>query len=231
MTKAYNKFSNISEIINSKINYRFKNNNLLLECITHKSLSNQNYERMEFLGDAVIDLAITSFLYKNYPKHKESYLSREKFKIVSKKTLAAISQHLELIDMLKYKNLNFKIDRSLSESLSANVLEALIGAIYLDSNYDECERIILSLFSDYLTIKKKIGEKDAKTQLIEYLASIKEPPPKFYKEHVAGPPHKPILKITCEVSIFDKQFSVQSQTVQTGQQEVSRFILEKISNE
>ena len=219
------------DLVLSKLNYEFSDTNLLLEAITHKSISKVNYERLEFLGDAVIQLIITEYLYKKYPDHQEGHLSREKQAIVSKKVLSNISNNIGLLNILRSNNLKFELNDSLRESLSTDIMESIIGAIFLDSDYRECEIIILNIFSEYLDSRETIGQKDPKTLLQEYMQSIGQPLPIYDTSKLSGPSHDPRFKITCKLEIYKNAESVISKTVQSGQQEISKVLLNKIKNE
>jgi ribonuclease-3 len=222
---------NAYDLVLSKLNYEFSNTDLLLEAITHKSISKVNYERLEFLGDAVIQLIITEYLYKKYPDHQEGHLSREKQAIVSKKVLSNISINIGLLNVLRSNNLNFESNDSLRESLSTDIMESIIGAIFLDSDYRQCEKIILKTFGEYLDSIEIVGQKDAKTLLQEYMQSIGQPLPIYDTTKISGPSHDPQFKITCRLEIYKTSESVISKTVQSGQQEVSKVLLNKIKNE
>ncbi len=222
---------NAYTLVLSKLNYEFSNANLLLEAITHKSISKVNYERLEFLGDAVIQLIITEYLYKKYPDHQEGHLSREKQAIVSKKVLSNISINIGLPNILRSNNLAIESNDSLKESLSTDLMESIIGAIFLDSDYRQCEKIILKIFGEYLDSIETIGQKDSKTLLQEYMQSIGQPLPIYDTVKISGPSHDPKFKITCRLEIYKTSESVISKTVQSGQQEVSKALLNKIKNE
>jgi ribonuclease-3 len=222
---------NAYNLVLSKLNYEFANTDLLLEAITHKSISKVNYERLEFLGDAVIQLTITEYLYKKYPNHQEGHLSREKQAIVSKKVLSNISINIGLPNILRSNNLAIESNDSLKESLSTDIMESIIGAIFLDSDYRQCEKIILKTFGEYLDSIEIVGQKDAKTLLQEYMQSIGQPLPIYDTTKISGPAHDPQFKITCRLEIYKTSESVISKTVQSGQQEVSKVLLNKIKNE
>ena len=222
---------NAYNLVLSKLNYEFSNTDLLLEAITHKSISKVNYERLEFLGDAVIQLIITEYLYKKYPDHQEGHLSREKQAIVSKKVLSNISINIGLPNILRSNNLAIESNDSLKESLSTDIMESIIGAIFLDSDYRQCEKIILKTFGEYLDSIEIVGQKDAKTLLQEYMQSTGQPLPIYDTTKISGPPHDPQFKITCRLEIYKTSESVISKTVQSGQQEVSKVLLNKIKNE
>ena len=111
--------------IKKLFNYTFKNKALLLEAFSHKSLSKKNYERLEFLGDAVIRVVISNLLFKKYPASNEGELSRETQILVSKKSISKLSNEHQLVDLLLYKNLKIKSNTPLKTSISANLMNHL----------------------------------------------------------------------------------------------------------
>jgi ribonuclease-3 len=231
MLDSKTKLNKARELISNKLNYTFINTDLLLEAITHKSISKNNYERLEFLGDAVLQLVISKYLFDKFPHHQEGYLSREKQSIVSKNTISKLSLDLKLLDLLRSNNLDLASNNSLRESLSADLMESLIGAIFLDSNYLNCEKIIINIFRKYLNSIKVVGRKDPKTLLQEYMQSIGEPLPKYSTTKIGGSAHNPKFKISCSLSIYSLSETVIADTVQSGQQDVSQFFLNKIQDE
>jgi len=217
--------------IKELFHYTFKNKLLLLEAFSHKSLSNKNYERLEFLGDAVIRLVISNFLFNKYPKSNEGELSRETQILVSKKTISKLSQKYKLIDILLYKNLKIKLNTPSRTSISANLMESFIGALFIDAGYVKTESIIKNIYKNLLSKKNKIGEKDSKTKLQEYMQSINKPLPVYKTERLSSPQHQPKFKVICKISIEPKLASHICSTVQEGQQKTSKTLLKKITNE
>ncbi len=231
MSEIKLKLKTAQDLISQKLNYTFVNLDLILEAITHKSISKTNYERLEFLGDAVLQLIISKYLFSTYSDYKEGYLSREKQSLVSKKIISKISLNLGLLDLLRSNNLDIDSNLSLRDSLAADIFESLLGAIFLDSSYSQCETVIINAFDDYLENIKTIGEKDPKTQLQEYLQSLGLPLPRYVTTKISGPAHDPEFKITCTIKIYKSSEYVISKTVQAGQQAVSKIFLNKINNE
>jgi len=218
--------------LETKLGYTFKSLKLLELALIHKSSNNTtNNERLEFLGDAVLQLVISKYLFDKFPHHQEGYLSREKQSVVSKNTISKLSLDLKLLDLLRSNNLDLSSNNSLRESLSADLMESLIGAIFLDSNYLNCEKIIINIFRKYLNSIKVVGRKDPKTLLQEYMQSIGEPLPKYSTTKIGGSAHNPKFKISCSLSIYSLSESVIADTVQSGQQDVSQFFLNKIKDE
>lgn len=134
----------ISKIIGQEINnIEYYQESFSLK-IPNKITGVKNYERLEFLGDAVLGSIISSYLYKNYPLENEGFLTQMKSKIVNRKNLNLLGEKLNLTDFLQNGS-----SGSLGENISGNLFEAFVGAIYLDFNYEECEEIVLKkLFTD-----------------------------------------------------------------------------------
>ena len=231
MEKEIKDLNNKKLLIKKIFNYKFKSEKLLIESITHKSISVNNYERLEFLGDSVLQLIITESLYEKHIELDEGALSREKQSLVSRKSLAKLSIDLGINKLLEATNLNLNSTKSLKTSIAANLLESIIGAIFIDSNYENCKKIVTKLFYNLLNKKEIIGKKDSKTLLQEYMQSKKLPIPKYTTIRLKSPSHSPKFKIICKVSVIKKEQSCLSSTVQEGQQRVSRLILEKLVSE
>lgn len=152
----------------NKFGYRPKNTKLFYEAVTHRSVSHHtndevSNERLEFLGDAILDAIIAEFLYHRFPAEDEGYLTKVKSKVVSRKTLSEIGEELELRKILRYNK-----GRSINlSSLEGNAFEAIIGAIYLDSSYETTKKIIHHhIFRKYVDLNKILEEEiDFKSRL------------------------------------------------------------------
>ena len=226
-----NKFEKLIQFLEEKLSYTFLDNDSLITAFTHKSISKNNYERYEFLGDAVIRLSITRKIFQMYPDSPEGELSREVQKLISRDSLALLAQKNNLIQFLNYKDLNFKEGSSLTKSISANLTESLIGAIFLDSNFDQADNVVLNFYFYLLNKKRKIGQKDAKTLLQEYTQSLNMPLPRYSTKKLKGPAHSPCFLISCIIDTFTEEISTKSSTVQEGQQRVAKLLLRKIQND
>lgn len=163
------------KILEKKLNYTFKDIKLLKKALTHSSYVNENNmksyesnERLEYLGDAVLGLVIGEYFYKNFPKDLEGSLTKMRAESVNEKVLFYISKKLSLGDAIEFGKGEIKNGGRTRESTSADALEALIGAIYLDSNFDNAKRIVLNLFQDFLEEDSyKLFNIDFKTKLQE----------------------------------------------------------------
>ena len=221
------KLNNLKKYIKKDLSYTFIGNKFLIEAFTHKSISKKNYERYEFLGDAVLRLSITKKLYQMYPKASECELSREVQRLISKDTLAGLTFTKKLLGFLEHKDLELENLSSLTKSLSADLIESLIGAIYVDSNFETIDKIIVKIYKSLLDKKDVIGRKDPKTILQEYTQSNNLPLPIYNTEKLSGPPHSPRFRVSCVVN-NSREISTLCSTVQEGQQRVADIILKKL---
>ena len=143
--------------LEKKLNYNFKKRDLLEKALTHSSFVNENdmksfesNERLEYLGDAVLGLVIGEYFYKNFPEDNEGSLTKMRAESVNEKVLFFISKKLNLGEYIKFGKGEIKSGGKNRESTSADALEALFGAIYLDSNFKNVKKIILDLFQSFL---------------------------------------------------------------------------------
>ena len=180
--------------LEKKIKVKFKNTNLLSKSLTHKSFdSNNNNEKLEFLGDRVLGLVIAKKLLEIYPKEKEGILDKKFASLVNKKTCLEIAKNIDLekyILTLNSSNKKIKIeDKIISDSC-----EALIGAIYLDKGFTVVEKVILELWKNHIK-KSVITQIDAKTKLQELSLRNFKKLPTYKIISNSGPRHKPLFKI------------------------------------
>ncbi|CAG7587386.1 Ribonuclease 3 [Peptoniphilus tyrrelliae] len=163
------------KVLEKKLNYTFKDIKLLKKALTHSSYVNENNmksyesnERLEYLGDAVLGLVIGEYFYKNFPKDLEGSLTKMRAESVNEKVLFYISKKLSIGNAIEFGKGEIKNGGRTRESTSADALEALIGAIYLDSDFDNAKRIVLNLFQDFLEEDSyKLFNIDFKTKLQE----------------------------------------------------------------
>ena len=180
--------------LEKKINFKFKNIDLLIQSLTHKSFDkNKNNEKIEFLGDRVLGLVIAKKLLEIYPDKKEGILDKKFASLVNKKTCLEIAKQIRLENYIKTfnpKNKRIKIeDKILSDSC-----EALIGAIYLDKGFNFVEKTILTLWKNQIE-NSVITEIDAKTKLQELTLKKFKKLPIYRLISSTGPRHKPTFKV------------------------------------
>ena len=209
--------------LEKKIKVNFKNKNLIIKYLTHKSFNKeQNYEKIEFLGDRVLGLIIAKKLLEIYPDEKEGILDKKFASLVNKKTCLQIAKKIDLqkyILTLKIKNSkNIIEDKVLSDSC-----EALIGAIYLDKGFEIIEKVILDLWSEHIK-DSIVTQIDAKTKLQEFsLKKFKKLP--IYKIiSNTGPRHKPLFKVAVKL-INTKSFIAEGKSKKDAEQNAAVLCL------
>jgi ribonuclease-3 len=187
-----------------RLAYSFRNPELLDRALTHRSKSAANYERLEFLGDSVLGFAISSALYNRYPHLDEGDLTRLRASLVNKNTLATLARDIEIGNYLRLGEGELKSGGFDRDSILADSLEAVFGAICMDSSADEAVRVVLHLYHDRLTnLDPRSIPKDPKTQLQEYLQKLSLPTPTYLVREVSGEPHNQSFVVECQVSGLD----------------------------
>ena len=180
--------------LEKKINLKFKNKDLLIQALTHKSFNpNENNEKMEFLGDRVLGLVIAKKLLEIYPEEKEGILDKKFASLVNKKTCLHIAKKINLTSYVKTFNPNNKKIK-IEDKIISDCCEALIGAIYLDKGFTIVEKTILNLWQDHIE-KSVVTEIDAKTKLQELTLKNFKKLPTYKLISNTGPRHKPIFKV------------------------------------
>lgn len=182
------------------IDYVFNDEALLRQALTHRSHSAPHYERLEFLGDSMLNLVAADLLFKAHPHASEGDLSRLRSRLVRDITLAEIAQELELNKYLRLGVGEKKSGGFLRESIQADVVEALIGAIYLDGGFDAVYRAVSSLLMMRLkNLPPAETLKDAKTQLQEFLQAKGRPLPSYVVLDERGQDHAKEFLVSCQV--------------------------------
>ena len=202
-----------------KINYKFKNKELIELAFTHssfKNINNLNYERLEFLGDRVLSLIISEKLFFKFPNENEGALSKRLSELVSKQTLLEVSNEISIKEMLKIDQVekkNIKLKKNVS--ILSDVCEALIGAIYLDSDIENTKNFILKFWKKKIS-KNILPPQDPKSLLQEFAQKKGLDLPKYSLKKKDGPAHNPRFEI--EVSLKGiKSFTAISKTIKDAE--------------
>jgi ribonuclease-3 len=194
----------------SGIDYRFKDPQLLREALTHRSVGAGNYERLEFLGDSVLNLVVAMRLYERHPDAPEGDLSRMRARLVRGATLAEVAVGLGLGEQLKLGEGELKSGGFRRASILADSFEALLGAIFIDGGYEDCRRVVLDLFDPLITrLPDAEALKDAKTRLQEWLQARGRPLPRYSLERESGADHA--KKFFVSVCLEDDGMAVQAE--------------------
>ena len=180
------------------LGYAFKKPALLRQALTHRSFGASNNERLEFLGDSVLNCAIASSLFRLYPQLSEGELSRLRAHLVKEQTLAEIARRRELGKHLVLGEGEIRSGGADRPSILADTLEALIGAVFLDGGFEAAEEVVASLYSGHLdNLDPKTLGKDPKTLLQEYLQSRRLGLPQYNIVSTTGEAHKQLFQVEC----------------------------------
>jgi ribonuclease-3 len=186
-----------------QLGYKFDQPALLQRALTHRSYSAAHNERLEFLGDSVLNCTIAKYLYQTYPDEPEGDLSRLRSNLVNQQTLAILAQQLNIGDLLSLGEGELKSAGARRPSILADALEAVFGAVLLDADFATAEKVVLRLYIPFIASMdlQKLG-KDAKTQLQEYLQGRKLALPKYSVIEIKGEAHAQTFVVECEVEKF-----------------------------
>ena len=212
--------------LEKKIKCNFKNKDLLIKSLTHKSFNkDNNYEKLEFLGDIVLGLIIAKKLLEIYPNEKEGILDKKFASLVNKKTCLEIAKKM---DLHKYVlSINVKNRKNLIEDkVLADCCEALLGSIYLDKGFIIVEKVVLNLWSNNIK-DSVVTQIDAKTKLQEFSLKRYKKLPIYKLISNTGPRHMPIFKIA--VKLQDTKFyTAQGKSKKDAEQNAAILCLENI---
>jgi ribonuclease-3 len=191
-------------LLEQLLGHEFMDRALLQQALTHRSAGSRNNERLEFLGDAVLGSVIAEELYRRYPQAREGELSRLRSTLVRRESLTDIARSLNVGEYLMLGAGERRSGGHHRDSILSDAVEALLGAICLDSGFGACKVCILGLFEEKLASLSDVAFlKDAKTRLQEYLQSRQQALPEYTVASVSGQAHAQFFKVTCAVSDVD----------------------------
>lgn len=212
-----------------KLQYRFVDNELLASALTHRSFGANNNERLEFLGDSILNLVIAETLYFKFPRAPEGDLSRLRAALVKGDTLAEVALELDLGAYLSLGEGELKSGGCRRPSILADTVEAIIGAIYLDASMDTAKSAVLQWFSERLqNITLVSSEKDPKTLLQEWLQARKRPLPHYDVVNVEGESHSQLFTVKCEVKAHATPTVATANSRKNAEKEAASLMLDKL---
>lgn len=183
-----------------KLEYSFNDISLLEEALTHRSYSSRNNERLEFLGDGILNFVIAHELFKSYPDVQEGDLSRLRANLVNKDSLAEIAGHLVLSEVIKLGSGELKSGGFRRPSILADAVESIFGAVYCDGGFEPCRQLIVRLYADRLALSMDLQSlKDAKTQLQELLQARRFSLPDYQVIDITGQAHAQVFHVRCSI--------------------------------
>ena len=214
------------QILEKKISNKFKNKDLLIQCLTHKSFdSNKNNEKVEFLGDRVLGLVIAKKLLELYPDEKEGILDKKFASLVNKNTCLEIAKNINLEKFILISN-NKKKTIKIADKIISDSLEALIGALFIDQGLNVVKKLVLNLWKDNLEVSS-FTFIDAKTKLQEYSLQKYKKLPIYKLLENLGPRHKPIIKVAVKLETTEFVKAV-GFSKKDAEQKAAKFLLKSL---
>lgn len=212
--------------VRAQLGYEPRDPGLFRAALTHRSAPGPNNERLEFLGDAVLNLVVAHHLYATFPQASEGDLSRLRARVVSGEPLAEVAASLQLGEALQLGSGELKTGGFRRHSILADAFEAVCGALYLDGGLAVAENVIERLFERRIAALPAPHElKDAKTRLQEYLQSRGLMLPRYRVERVEGEAHEQIFYVTCEVPVLQLAAEGRGSSRRRAEQEAAERIL------
>lgn len=216
-------------LLEKRLGYTFKDPQLFQRSLTHKSAHYRHNERLEFLGDAVLNIVIADLLYQQFNEATEGQLTRARASLVNKSALSKIAlalsldQHIEL-GMGEKRSGGFR-----RESILADAFEAILGALYLDGGFEKVYGVIQQHYREDLSaIRLEAQKKDPKTELQEWLQAQHHPLPTYHISAIEGEPHAQRFVVTCEVEALSLKVEGAGMSRRAAEQEAASKILEQL---
>jgi ribonuclease-3 len=215
-----------------RLGYRFSDPALLDAALTHRSAGRVNYERLEFLGDSVLNFVVAVLAFRDHPQSSEGDLSRFRAALVSSHTLAGVAAGLQLGDQLRLGGGELKSGGFRRGSILADSLEALFGAVYLDGGIDAAHAVISRLLGSRLEQLPTAEDlKDPKTRLQEELQSRGLALPKYAVDEVGGEPHEQWFVASCEVTALGLRERGEGPSRRKAEQEAAQRVFAALARE
>lgn len=214
--------------LQAKLGYTFSNITLLAQALTHKSCNKINYERLEFVGDGILDYVVALNLFQQYPQLSEGELSKMRATLVNQEALVEIASELELGQYLYIGDGEEKSHGRQRHSILADSVEAIFAAISFDSSFEQARIVIERLYKDKFKNVEKLLLKDSKSLLQELLQARKLEVPTYTVLESTGPDHASIFKVECEVQALDIKVTAKGKSKKEASQVAAEKILQLI---
>ena len=212
------------------IPYSFKDPELLTLAMSHRSIGRLNNERLEFLGDSILNFVVSARLFDLKTDDSEGDLTRLRARVVRGDTLAELASALKLGDHIRLGEGELKSGGFKRESILANTLEAVFGAIYLDGGFEACEKVIRHVCDPYIALLPEAGElKDPKTRLQEWLQGHGYPLPEYTVLSDDGPPHRKKFLVQCVSEAAGIKINGKSSSRRKAEQNAALAALDQIA--
>lgn len=190
----------VAQHVGTRIGYSFQDESLLEEALSHRSASGRSYERLEFLGDAILNFVIAEILFRRFPQAGEGQLTRLRARLVRRESLAALAREVGLGSHLRLGSGELKSGGRDRESILADALEAVLAAVYRDGGLEPCRDVIERLFETRVRdVSPEDVSKDPKTRLQEHLQAAQRPLPEYTVVQTSGAAHQRAFTVRCRI--------------------------------
>ena len=217
--------------LQARLGYTFNDAALLTLALTHRSAGKANNERLEFLGDSLVNHVVAEHLYAQFPNATEGQLSRLRAKLVRGSYLAVLATEMDLGSCLILGAGERKSGGRRRHSILADALEALAGAILLDSDFATAHKVLSQWFADSLNHLELGDERDAKTRLQEWLQGRGHALPRYELAAVEGADHEQVFTITCHVAPLKDGVAAQGSSRRIAEQAAAQKVLEALTHD
>ncbi len=216
-------------VLERRLGHRFEDAALLEQALTHRAHGSPNYERLEFLGDAVLGCAIAELLYQKHPTLPEGKLSRMRAGLIREESLARIARELGIAAFLRLDESTARNEGAERPSILADALEAIYGAVFLDKGYAAAREVIARTFGAALSqLDPEAVEKDAKTRLQEYLQGKRRATPQYRVVATSGAKQNLLFEVECVVEDLDLKASGSGSSRQRAEQQAAANLLKQL---
>jgi ribonuclease-3 len=215
--------------VKESLGYEFQDETLLKRALTHRSAAGPHNERMEFLGDAVLQLVISEYLYENRPDTREGRLSRLRSRLVKDSTLAAVGAQFGFGDHLRLGSGEKKTGGHRRESIIADAVEAIFAAVYLDAGMKAAREVIFTVLGERIDRLPQGGElRDPKSRLQEFLQAKKIALPDYQMERVTGKAHAQTFEVSCRVAELELKSNGKGSSRRAAEQAAAEAMLTRL---
>jgi ribonuclease-3 len=219
----------VADAFRGRLGHDFGAPDLLAQALTHRSHGARHNERLEFVGDAVLNCVVALALYQRFPQTDEGELSRARASLVNRDTLARIARRLGLGEAVRLGEGELRSGGADRGSILADALEAVFGAVFLDGGYPAARGAVLAVFGPRIaSLDPERPAKDAKTQLQEALQARHEPLPEYQLVAKSGPEHHRVFEVVCRIAGLGLQTTGRGTSLQRAQQDAARAMLERL---
>jgi ribonuclease-3 len=223
--------SELLETLQTRLGYRFKQPALLKRALTHRSFGSDHNERLEFLGDAVLNLAVSSLLYQRFADSDEGDLTRVRAHLVREDSLHRVALSLDLPKVLRLSDGEARGGGAQRASILADALEAVIGAAFVEGGYEAAQKLVQALFADVIANTGVDNwTKDAKTELQEWLQARRLQVPEYRIVETRGQAHAQIFEVECMVAAMGVRMQGEGRSRRVAEQMAAKLVLSELKS-